>query len=171
MENASKALLIAGAILLAILIIAIGMFIYNSANSTIQDSMTNMSTQEIEAFNNEFNTYKGYQTGSQISSLMNKLIAHSNTYNEDTAKIPNVYFPDKVSATVDASNADRPTQAGNTTAYVSLLNNYKNKVEAKHTYYVICDSNTSGLISDIYIYYHNKKDGTANSNLHNVDGF
>ena len=32
MENASKALIIAGAILLSILIIAIGMFIYNSYN-------------------------------------------------------------------------------------------------------------------------------------------
>ena len=47
MENASKALLIAGAILLAILIIAIGMFIYNSAQSTINNSMQSMSTQEV----------------------------------------------------------------------------------------------------------------------------
>ena len=44
MENASKALIIAGAILLSILIIAIGMFIYNSASSTITDSLTSMST-------------------------------------------------------------------------------------------------------------------------------
>ena len=59
MENASKALIIAGAILLSILIIAIGMFIYNSAQSTINDSMTSFSTQEIEAFNNNFESYKG----------------------------------------------------------------------------------------------------------------
>ena len=54
MENASKALLIAGAILLCILIIAIGMFIYNSASSTITDSMSTLSTQEVDAFNNQF---------------------------------------------------------------------------------------------------------------------
>ena len=57
MENASKALLIAGAILLAILIIAIGMFIYNSAQSTINNSMQSMSTQEVQAFNNEFMSF------------------------------------------------------------------------------------------------------------------
>ena len=53
MENASKALLIAGAILLCILIIAIGMFIYNSAQGTIVSSMNSLSTQEVEAFYRE----------------------------------------------------------------------------------------------------------------------
>ena len=68
MENASKALLIAGAILLCILIIAIGMFIYNSAQSTITESMNSMSTQEIEAFNNQFSGYEGVQSGSNIKA-------------------------------------------------------------------------------------------------------
>ena len=40
MENASKALLIAGAILICILLIAIGMYIYNSANSTVDSAVS-----------------------------------------------------------------------------------------------------------------------------------
>ena len=38
MENASKALIIAGAILISILLIAISMYIYNSAQGTIQNA-------------------------------------------------------------------------------------------------------------------------------------
>lgn len=88
MENASKALLIAGAILLCILIIAIGMFIYNSAQSTITDSLTSMSTQEIDAFNNQFVSYEGSQTGSNIKALMGRLIGNADTYRDEPAKIP-----------------------------------------------------------------------------------
>ena len=90
MENASKALLIAGAILLCILIIAIGMFIYNSAQSTITESLNSMSTQEIEAFNNQFSTYEGLQDGTQLKSLMVKLIANADTYKDENTKIPGV---------------------------------------------------------------------------------
>ena len=90
MENASKALLIAGAILLCILIIAIGMFIYNSAQSTITDSLTSMSTQEIDAFNNQFVSYEGAQTGSNIKALMGRLIGNADTYRDEPAKIPGV---------------------------------------------------------------------------------
>ena len=42
MENASKALLIAGAILICILLIAIGMYIYNSAQGTIKTAAGQM---------------------------------------------------------------------------------------------------------------------------------
>ena len=46
MENASKALIIAGAILLSIAIIGIGMAVFQMASGTI--SSANMSAQEIE---------------------------------------------------------------------------------------------------------------------------
>ena len=38
MENASKALIIAGAILLAILLISLGIMIYTQAQNTVQNS-------------------------------------------------------------------------------------------------------------------------------------
>ena len=79
MENASKALIIAGAILLSILIIAIGMFIYTSSQSTISDSLTQMNTQEIEAFNSQFTIYGGQQTGAKVKTMVGTLIANANT--------------------------------------------------------------------------------------------
>ena len=74
-ENASKALLIARAILLCILIIAIGMFIYNSTQSTIVDSLSTLSTQEIEAYNNQFLAYQGIQKGINIKKLIRMIFA------------------------------------------------------------------------------------------------
>ena len=49
MENASKALIIAGAILLAILLISLGIMIFNQAQDTVNNS--GMSQAEITAFN------------------------------------------------------------------------------------------------------------------------
>lgn len=68
MENASKALIIAGAILLAILIISLGIIIFGQAQDTIQS--VNMSEQEQLAFNNKFTPYEGeHIRGSQVNAL------------------------------------------------------------------------------------------------------
>ena len=55
MENASKALIIAGAILLAILIIGLGVFIYNQASNTVGE--TGMDQVAIRQFNGQFEPY------------------------------------------------------------------------------------------------------------------
>ena len=90
MENASKALIIAGAILLSILIIAIGIYIFNGANSTVVNSMQSMTTSEIEAFNNQFLSYDGKQSGSNVKALIGRLIANANTYKEEYGKVPTI---------------------------------------------------------------------------------
>ena len=55
MENASKALIIAGAILLAILIIGLGVFIYNQAANSVND--TGMDQVAARQFNGQFEPY------------------------------------------------------------------------------------------------------------------
>ena len=52
MENASKALIIAGAILLAILIISLGILIYNQASGVVNNNA--MSEVETQNFNQKF---------------------------------------------------------------------------------------------------------------------
>lgn len=73
MENASKALIIAGAILLAILLISLGIMIFNQAQDTVNNS--GMSQAEITAFNNKFLKYEGTQKGSVVKSLINEVLA------------------------------------------------------------------------------------------------
>jgi len=57
MENASKALIIAGAILISILVIGLGVFIYNQASSTV--SKANLNSQEAQSQNQQFEAYFG----------------------------------------------------------------------------------------------------------------
>ena len=69
MENASKALIIAGAILLAILLISLGIMIFNQAQDTVNNS--GMTQAEITAFNNKFLKYEGTgKTKSDIQALV-----------------------------------------------------------------------------------------------------
>ena len=68
MENASKALIIAGAILLAILLISLGIMIFNQAQDTVNNS--GMSQAEITAFNNKFLKYEG--KGKKTSDTLTK---------------------------------------------------------------------------------------------------
>lgn len=71
MENASKALIIAGAILLSILLISLGIMIFNQA----QDSINNggMSKAEISTFNGNFTKYEGIKKGSDVKSLIQEV--------------------------------------------------------------------------------------------------
>lgn len=76
MENASKALLIAGAILLAILIISLGLMAYQQAKNTVGSS--NLSKTEIESFNSQWENYLGTnKTASEVRSLYSAVIAHN----------------------------------------------------------------------------------------------
>lgn len=76
MENASKALLIAGAILLSILIISLGLMAYQGAKNTVGSS--NLSKQEIESFNSQWESYQGSnKTASEVRSLYSAVIAHN----------------------------------------------------------------------------------------------
>ena len=69
MENASKALIIAGAILLSILIIGLGMFIYDQASGAAKG--INMDAQKV--------------TGTQAKALFNLIKNHNNSKGEDAS--------------------------------------------------------------------------------------
>ena len=70
MENASKALIIAGAILLAILIISLGIMIYNQAAGVVNNNA--MTEVEVTSFNQKFEQYFGENVrGANVNSLIN----------------------------------------------------------------------------------------------------
>ncbi len=154
MENASKALIIAGAILLSILIIAIGMYVYTNAQSTINDSLTSMSESEKNAFNSKFIGYEGNATGSQIKALIGDLIATSSNYAEEPAKIVSIRF-DKLKEQGEADvEIAKPAKANTTQGYVTDLGKARNQVENKHTYWVeLVYDGPSGLVHTINVTY------------------
>ena len=77
MENASKALLIAGAVLIVILIIGVGMAIYQGSTGTINKATSKMSAQEIEMANQDYAPYIGNSIpGTKVKSLINEINAN-----------------------------------------------------------------------------------------------
>ena len=70
MENASKALLIAAAVLIVILLIGFGMRILNSAGDSSGQAEDLASSQQMQMFNAQFIPYIGSsRTGSTIRNL------------------------------------------------------------------------------------------------------
>lgn len=105
MENASKALIIAGAILLAILIIALGVFIFNKAKSAT--NMDDLSNQQVEAHNSTFQNYEGNINGTQAKALI------------DAIRNNNQQMPDDGDVTISSGKAGTVT-ISNTKATADL---------------------------------------------------
>ena len=87
MENASKALIIAGAILISILLISVGVLIMNSTGNTQQSVQENADTIAIRTFNSNFTPYEGEdQSASQIRSLISA-VKSSNAKSEQQIEL------------------------------------------------------------------------------------
>jgi len=71
MENASKALIIAGAILISILLITIGIILINSGRDVVDTGTAGMTSQKIQTFNSQFTAYEGTKKGSELKNLAN----------------------------------------------------------------------------------------------------
>lgn len=128
MENASKALIIAGAILLAILIISLGILIYNQASSVAQKN--GMDEVETSSFNQKFTQYEGTVKGSTVRSLVQAVIANNSAAENEERQV-------KITGSVstDANDNTKVDTSG---------------IKSANTYTVKCEY-TNGLVSSISI--------------------
>ncbi len=138
MENASKALIIAGAILLAILIISLGIFIFNQASEVTKSS--NLSEVEVLQFNEKFTSFEGTNIkGSEVNSLITRIIQNNVSNQDDTSK--------QVKLTVEANN----WQTGQKPNNLAITNSIA-KAQTGRTYTVKCKINDkTGLVESITI--------------------
>ncbi len=106
MENASKALIIVGAVLIAILLIGFGVMILN--NSTSQVSPDALNSQAAQTHNAQFNNYTGKTiTAQQVKTLMNVITTNNVTgKTADTPQKVYVYYT-PASATTSTSTSDK----------------------------------------------------------------
>ena len=90
MENASKALIIAGSIILAVLIIVLGMYFYNQAVGIGKN--INMTEYEIQSYNSKFINYEGKVSGTKARELCDVIKQHNlaNSANKGTGIV--VYY-------------------------------------------------------------------------------
>ncbi len=136
MENASKALIIAGAILLSILIIGIGMFIYQQATEAIEGA--NMNSEQIEAYNAEFLNYEGTQSGSSVRALCDRIRNHNSANQEDTSRQIGIVYGSNGKAKEQSSIDEQILSAD--------VNAVKNEMRSGKRYVVSFVESTSGLI-------------------------
>ena len=80
MENATKALLIAAAILITIIIISIGITVVNQGQASIEQIGSGMSEAENTAFNAKFNSFaSGTKNASDIKRLIDAVSLNNST--------------------------------------------------------------------------------------------
>ncbi len=138
MENASKALIIAGAILLSILLIGLGMMVYSKAKGTLDD--TGIDDVAVQTFNSKFSDYEGSNvSGASVNALLTTIVNNNRTYNgNDKSKQVTVKFTDVTLSTGTDPNGTAPT---------ATL-----KVPTAYTYTVTSESDVgSGYINAITI--------------------
>lgn len=117
MENASKALIMAGAILIAIMIISLGILVFSRMSSSAK-SAANMDEQEIANFNSKLTPYIGQNVnGSQVNALIQLVISIDKSAEsaKDTTKVVSIEYPiddaesNKNTIYVDESGAVKET--------------------------------------------------------------
>ena len=118
MDNATKALLIAAAVLIAILIISLGLVVYNNSANTVNQA--NLSSQEIQAQNEKFTRYNGTKKrGSEVNSLLQTAL----NYNLNTTDAGNkVTVNYGKTALVDDSSTSITTQMDTSKLYDITVN-------------------------------------------------
>lgn len=137
MENASKALIIAGAILLSILIISLGIMIYNQAAGVVNNNA--MSDAEKTSFNAKFEQYAGTSVkGAQVKSLCQAVITSNSDDNNDERQI-------KLQVTPTGKSA------------IDVKTNIPSEIKAANTY-TVGVGYTKGLVSEIQV-----KEGSSQS--------
>ena len=126
MENASKALIIAGAILISILIIALGVFVFNQAKGTMGN--TGLDDQKAAANNQKFEAYEGGAVkGSQVKALIDTVRTNNNSKTKDN-DYQEVSVNSKTAA-ADLTSIKNSIQASS--SYVVTISAYSNSGATK----------------------------------------
>ena len=82
MENVSRALIMAGAILIALLIISLGVFVFTKASSTVSKSQLN--SQSARSHNSSFESYFGNDVSSaDVKSLLSQVRTNNMSANNN----------------------------------------------------------------------------------------
>ena len=94
MENGSKAIIIAGTIIVVMLFVAVGMYFFVKAGHSSGNVKNKYTQDEINAFNDQFAGYEFEQKGSRVKEL----IVRVNNSNEK--------FDNRVEITKNSNSSD-----------------------------------------------------------------
>lgn len=154
MENASKALIMAGSVLIALMIIGALLLMFNSLSS-YQDTGTG-ETREVQVieFNNQFETYlRDNIRGSDMISLMNRIIDYNTRKGDNTQEkyqsieilITGIDLGNLKYSTSDSSIVASTYTQGNIGDLLQKVQDLEGKYQAK--YITTLSSNISKVMS------------------------
>ena len=129
MENASKALIMAGAVLIAIVLISIGVYIISSQQGAIDQSEESSKVLQIKTYNATFEKYGGTIKGSEVKNLLSDIQTNNN---RNTSKI-----------TI--------THGSNTGDTTSVINNIRNLIRPNKNYTIDFGYDADGYVNTIKI--------------------
>ena len=139
MENAVKALLIAAAVLIAILIISLGLVVYNKASETVEGA-GDLSEYQIHQFNEKFTKYQGTNvSGSDVNALITTIHNH-NLMNESDSRV----------TLTDNASGDSVDIGIDPDSYDSEITATPTKVPASRRYSITCVL-TNGIVSEVEV--------------------
>ncbi len=93
MENASKALIMAGGILIALLILALLVYGYSNIRNLSARELTEKEIEQLTIFNKEYESYnRKLLRGVDVISVINKAIDNNKKYENDKYYTINIQF-------------------------------------------------------------------------------
>lgn len=106
MENASKAIIMAGGILIGVIILSVLVIVFKPLGGAYEEQGAALTIEQLEEYNRKFNLYDKSLYGSELLSLAN-LVADYNNRLLDTEHIDknsNYYKENKIDVTVKLFN-------------------------------------------------------------------
>lgn len=123
MDNVSKALIMAGGVLLAIMIIGLSMYLLGSARSIAKISNDKVEASAIESFNRYYTTFGNRITGIDVLNIANKVENDKNNGHDIEVIIDGVDVNVLNNETLKSAN-ERNNQALKNEAYNYTISKY-----------------------------------------------
>lgn len=140
MENATKALLIAGSVLIAIVLIAVGIKILGSTSGTVNQVESVSNAMEKSIFNSQYTQFEGAQKGTAVKKLINQAKTYNATVKDAKKKI-------KIKTTAEGLHGYPEG-----TNIADDLNTICDQIQISKTYTIIVDiDGTTGFVNRITI--------------------
>ncbi len=135
MENASEALKMATGVLIAIMIIGIIVFEFNSISQLENDKEDQRVMQETTEFNKKFQAFnRSTMYGTDIISVIGMAISNNMVYNQQKYNNPMGNYDPDVEYSININFSFSSDIKQKTTEEIYVLNNINGKVEKDYNY-------------------------------------
>lgn len=132
MENASKALIMAGGVLIGVLIISLAVYLFVSFGQTSAEINSQNAQKQINQFNSQFTSYEGNNqlTAHDLITVTNFAIENNKYYDNDSNYIVEVFLDNK--KLTDNNNSYIPKKELENETLIGVQYRYNCKILSYH---------------------------------------